>query len=848
MFFDQFEKLELGLHGVRMPEIKLEDSIYKSLKIDSSINNELLLKNLCKIGFEQRVQSGQISKDNIQQYRDRFAIEFNTIKDGGFIDYFILLWDIIRFVKEKNIPKGAARGSAAGCLIFFLLGVTDVDPLKYNLYFERFLSKARLKKTIVDGITYLDGSLVPDCDVDLGSSGREDVVHYTLNKYKGKSCKLSTYSTLTSKILIKECGKIVGEFSEQTMNEVSSYIESVFGKVKELEESYRDNEHFRKFCNDNEEVYTISQKLHGLIKAKGSHASGYLITCDDLDKCIPVELGTNGEIVSGYDMYDAGDLAIKVDLLGLQDVTLIFRVCDAVGIDLDKIDINDDFIYNHLKDLRTPYGLFQIGADCNYRVTQKIMPRNISELASVISLARPGALAYVDQFADYVNKGESQSVHHFFDDILQSTGQIPIFQEQTMAMTVKLGFTLDDAETLRRIIGKKKKEDMPAWEEKIKSKVKERNLDPEIGNVLWKVLNDSASYSFNASHGFSYSILTALSVFLKFKYPLDFFLESLKMAREKSDASAEINLIQSELQYFNIKLLPPDLVKSQLDFSKEGENLRFGLTAIKGISDKTVGSLKSFINSEKTNKFEVFQAAKKSEMSVGVLSALIQAGLLQSLDVNRPSLVYECNLFNLLTDREKTWCLQYGEQYDYSIFAILHKSKELLDDKGKLLFKESRMETINKNAEKYREIFRINNKYPKLAAYFFEYKLLGFSYSYKLKDIFQEYSAHKLDNISVCGSVMNDDYISVVGHVTSIEERTSAKKNKYCKMIVSDSSGSQEVMIFEPKLTQFKEDGLIPDEEDVVILSLKKWNETFVAQKIKLSKDKVYLKFAEMKD
>ena len=848
MFFKQFEPLNLNLYGVRMPEIKLDDSIYKSLKIDSNINNELLLKNLCKIGFEQRVQSGQISKDNIQQYRDRFAIEFNTIKDGGFIDYFILLWDIIRFVKEKNIPKGAARGSAAGCLIFFLLGVTDVDPLRYNLYFERFLSKQRLKKTIVDNITYLDGSLVPDCDVDLGSEGREEVVEYTLNKYKGKSCKLSTYSTLTSKVLIKECGKIVGEFSEQTMNDVSGYIESVFGKVKELEESYVDNEHFRKFCNDNPETYQIAKKLHGLIKSKGSHASGYLISYDNLDKCIPIELGTNGEVVSGYDMYDAGDLAIKVDLLGLQDVSLIFRVCNAVGINLEDIDINDDFIYEHLKNLQAPYGLFQIGASCNHRVTQKVMPRNISELASVISLSRPGALAYVDQFADYVNKGESQSVHHFFDDVLQSTGQIPIFQEQSMAMTVKIGFTLDDAETLRRIIGKKKKEDMPAWEEKIKNKIKENNLDPEIGNVLWKVLNDSASYSFNASHGFSYAILSALSVYLKFKYPLDFFLESLKMAREKSDASAEINLIQSELQYFNIKLLPPDLIKSQLDFSKEGNNLRFGLTAIKGISDKTVEALKSFINSEKTNKFEVFQAAKKSKMSVGVLSALIQAGLLQSLGENRPSLVYECNLFNLLTDREKTWCLQYGEQYDYSIFAILHKAKDLLDDKGKLLFKESRMETINKAADKYREIFKMNSKYPRLAAYFFEYKLLGFSYSYKIKDIFQEYSAHKLDDISICSHVLDGDYISVAGHVVSLEERTSAKKKKYAKLIIGDSTGTQEVMIFEPKLTEFKEEGLIPDEDDVVILTLKRWNETFVIQKIKLSKDKVYLKLAEMKD
>ncbi len=350
------------------------------------------------------------------------------------------------------------------------------------------------------------------------------------------------------------------------------------------------------------------------------------------------------------------------------------------------------------------------------------------------------------------------------------------------------------------------------------------------------------------SHSAAYSKLTCASIIAKFKYPLDFFLESLKMAREKSDASAEINLIQSELQYFNIKLLPPDLVKSKLDFSKEGNNLRFGLTAIKGISDKTIDALKGFINSEKTNKFEVFQAAKKSKMSVGVLSAIIQAGLLQSLEANRPSLVYECNLFNVLTDREKAWCLQHGHEYDHSLFAILHKAADLLDDKGKLVFKESRIETIKKKAEPYREIFKVNSKYPRYAALCYERKLLGFSYSQKLKDIFQEYSAQKLDTISICQHVLDGENINVVGHVLEIEEKTSAKNKKYAKLLIGDESGSQQIMIFEPKLSEFKEQGLIPSEDDVIIVNLRKWNDAMVANRIKLNKDRVYLKLAEMKD
>lgn len=350
------------------------------------------------------------------------------------------------------------------------------------------------------------------------------------------------------------------------------------------------------------------------------------------------------------------------------------------------------------------------------------------------------------------------------------------------------------------------------------------------------------------SHSVSYASLAALSVYLKFKYPLDFFLESLKMAREKQDVSAEINLIQTELKYFNINLLPPDLVKSGLDFTKEGNNLRFGLSAIKGISDKTLEALKSFLVTKKSNKFEVFHAAKKSGLSIGILSALIQAGTLQSLDDNRPAAVFSAQLFNLLTDREKAWCLSHGEQYNYSIFEILNNSDNILDNKGKKLFKDSRIETIKKKADPYREIFKINNKYPKYAAYEYERRLLGFSYSIKLKDIFQQYSSFTLKELCNCDSLFDGESINVAGNVLEIEEKISAKKKNYCKMTISDESASKQIMIFDPKLTEFKDDGLIPKEGDVVILNLRKWNDGLVVNKLKLNQDKVYLKLAEMKD
>ena len=499
-FLSKLPSYNLELHGVRMPKIALEAETYKALKVDSDINNEDLLKLLCKIGFEKRLNSRQINKENIQIYRDRFKLEFNTIKEGEFVDYFILLWDIIQFIEKNKIPKGAARGSAAGCLIFYLLGVTEIDPIKYGLYFERFLSKARIKKTIINNITYLDGSLVPDCDLDISNSGREQVVNYLLDKYKGKSCKLSTHSTLTSKIIIKECGKIVAGLSEAKMNEVSNYIDVIFGKPKELEEAYSENQHFKEFCDSYPEVYRIAKKLHGLIKNKSSHASGYLISYDLLEDCVPVEYGSHGEIISSYDMYDATDIAIKVDLLGLQDITLIYRTCESVGIDPMKIDVNDKFIYEQLNDLRSPYGLFQIGADCNFRVTKKVRPRNINELAAVTALARPGALSFVDEFSKFVNSGEIadfdiESTH--LKNILKETGGVILFQETLMRIAKEVfELTMDEAELIRRAVGKKDKEKMKSYESLIFQKGDLLKI-PKSAKFYWDVLIASSSYSFN---------------------------------------------------------------------------------------------------------------------------------------------------------------------------------------------------------------------------------------------------------------------------------------------------------------------------------------------------------------
>jgi DNA polymerase-3 subunit alpha len=491
-----------------------------------------------------------------------------------------------------------------------------------------------------------------------------------------------------------------------------------------------------------------------------------------------------------------------------------------------------------------------LGADCNFRVLKDVKPNNLNEIASVVSLARPGALHFVKDYSDYINKNilpefdfESEKLR----EILKETGGVILFQETLMRIAKDVfELTLEDAEDIRRCVGKKKHEEMQKYESIIKEKGEKLNI-PKSASFYWKTLIASASYSFNRSHAISYSFLAAQSIYLKFKYPLDFFLESLKLAKNKQDISKEIGIIQSELKYFSIRLLPPDLVRSDIDFKKDGKDLRFGLSAIKGIADKSLEKLKEFINSEKTNKFEVFNAAKKAKLNVGILSALIQAGTLDSIESNRPRMVYESQIWSLLTEREKVWCIENGEQHDYSLFNILALSGNILNDKGARVFKDSRLETLKKRAEQYRNIFLINSKSPDLADYCFERRLLGFSYSQKLSKLMNRYSNNELVSLLNAKFQEENAKVSVAGEVGEIEEKVSKNKKKYIKINLYDESDMVELLLFEHKMQRIIDKNAIPKEGDIIIADVSKWNDTLTVDDIKINTDKVYLKLAELR-
>lgn len=844
-FSENFQDLELNLHGVRLPSFDIPNEEKRKIKISEDVDNYEFLRALCFEGFK-KLNLKKNSKE-YKDYAERVKYELATLKDLGFIDYVLLVWDVINFCKKNDIPTGAGRGSAAGSIVLYLVGVTGIDPVKYGLYFERFVSKIRAKKKVVDGVTYLDGSLMCDVDLDICYYNRQKVLKYLEDKFSGRTSKILTLNTLSTKLLVKECGKIINEIPDGEMTRVSGLIPKMFGQVKDLEESYDEVAEFKDWCDENPEIYSVALKLRGLVKNKGVHASAVSISFDDMDDSCPTELTSDkSTFVSSFDMNWVSEFNVKLDILGLRSVSVVDRACKLIGIKPQDIDVDDPEIYRQLQNLKTPHGLFQIEAETNYKVCKDVKPQNLEQLSAVVALARPGALAFVEQYARYVETGTLADIHPFFDDILSPTGGVCLYQEQMMKMAHKIGFTLDEAEILRRIVGKKKVKEVRQWKKKIKEKIEENNLDVEIGDILWTILEDSANYSFNKSHSIAYASLAASTIWLKFKYPKEFFMSLLQMTRHEQDPITEISKIHKEFHHFDLELHPPHIIKSKMDFSIEKDGIRFGLLSIKGISEKSIEKLNDF-KDEYSNKFEIFQAAEEAGVGTSILCPLIQAGALEGFSQSRAKVAYEAQLWSILTKNEKKLAIPLAEEYDYDLVKVVKYMSTAKNEKSKPIVKDTRLKTISKRCEKYKEIYSHNKSNQSFTNWYYEKNLLGYTYGKTLFDIFSQ----ERDGLAHIETVDNMSERTRCVFVGRVEEdaisRTSKNGNRYGKLLVGDETKSIRVMIFKEKLDRCKEmNGGLPKSGEIVIVKGTKMDDIVFADVISVQ-DRAVIKYADLK-
>ncbi len=850
--FESFEKYKSPtLAGVILPKIEIEQRHYDKLEIKNTISNYDFLRKLCWLGVQER---GIDKLENAKEYYERVKRELQTFEELGFCDYILLNWEVHNFCIESGIPKGFARGSAASSLVLFLIRVTDIDPIKSGLFFERFVSKSRAKKIVEDGITYLDGSLLADIDSDIAYDRRHEVMKFIEEKHFGRTSKILTLGTLSSKLCIRECGKIVDGLNEDEIGAISDTIPKEFNIPVELSKALENTEKLRSYAEQYPDTFRIAKKLEGLVKNVGVHASGIAISFKRLTDLMPVQLTKEGELVSGYEMEDVASLAVKFDILGLKTLTVVSDCCKMLNISMSDIDENDESIYNALQNLYSPQGIFQIETDATFKVCQQVRPSNIEQLTAVIALSRPGTISFVGDYAKFVQTGELQTAHPFLEDCFANAGGLPIYQESTLRALNKIGFDLESCEAARKVIAKKIKEKMPEWEKKVKDKIAENKLDPQIGDTLWKVMSDSANYQFALCHSRSYSRLSAITLWLKFNHPKEFFLSLFKMSKFEQEPFEQIARIVQELPMFELRLLNPDLAKSGEDFSIEGNGIRYGLNSIRGVSEKTLQSLLSFRDRVFTNKYEIFLAAKDVGLSIGVLQTLIQAGCMDSFGTERCLLVLEAQVFHQLTEKEKIRITELGPRHNYDILAALKEiaDKKLFDEKGKPLISDKRMETLRAKYLDFRKIYNQNHQHKEFANWYFEKKLLGYSYSYSLRQVFKQ-PENTFTPVLRAKSVDEHEEVCIVGVVTDCFKRKSKKGNNYMRLEISDETGRIGAMLGdtpkEKKLEVWLRNNSMPPEESIVIIDGKKGkNDTIFIEKLTIMDEKIMMKKSDIKD
>lgn len=834
--------------GVELPNTPVDAKTLSELELKEGSSNYEIVRKLCYQGMLKR------GLEKNQDYIDRVKFELETLRELGFIDYILLNWDVINFCHDNDIPVGGGRGSAAGSLVLYLLGVTDIDPIPHGLFFERFVSKSRARKvTDKHGKEFLVGSVLPDIDNDISYEKRGKVIEYIEKTHAGRTAKILTFNTFSSKLCIREATKYFDEASEDDAKSVSDLIPKAHGIVLPLSKAIEEDEKFEKWTKKHKRTIKNALIIEGLIKNTGVHPSGIAICSQDITNVVPLQRSKDGDLVTGYNMHDVADLMVKFDILGLRTLTIAHKTCQKIGERLEDIDPNDNEIYRVLQDFNHPMGLFQISADTNYQVCRDVKPMNLAELSDVVALARPSSLQFVDEYITQKTAPSELGVHPVMDELLRESKNVFLYQETLMqCISQVFGFSLQDADDVRRIVGKKMVDKMQPWKEKIYNAAQEKGMEESVADYFWTALDAAANYSFNKSHSFAYATLAAKTVYLKYKHPQEFFLSVLEAAEFEPDPLLTISSVNQELSDFGIKLLPPDLFKSDLNFKIEGDNIRYGLNSIKGISMKSLESLVKFRGNTFDNKYHAFVAAKECGINISVLAALIQAGTMDSNTENRIRLVLEAQAFNLLTDREKRNFEKIGERFNFDLLDSIAEvvEKQTLGDDNRPIMKTSRFETFKKKFSEYRGIYNENKKHHKFTYWWYENSLLGYSYSYKLKDCFDnEYNM--LKDLKEVSDLSEGSNFKSVLQVKEVFTRTSRNGNKYMMIFGNDNSANHKFIFMDnarsAKLTDFLEHNTVKKEDIVVIFGSKSDSDSSFAESVKVINSSVLMKLSDFK-
>lgn len=603
---------------------------------DENTNAFEYLTYLCNKGLKKRLNNN-VTKN----YLDRLDYELKIINQMNFCNYFLIVWDYVKYAKLNNILVGPGRGSAAGSLVSYTLGITDIDPIKYNLLFERFLNPERIT--------------MPDIDVDFDSEKRQDIINYVTNKYGYKRVVgIITFDTLASKQVIRDLARV----TKLSMTE-SDEICSLLSSRETLSTTYNNNPKLKRLIDNNinyKKIYNIALHLEGLPRNIGIHASGIVMSRIDLDETIPLYKNARGIYTTAYSMNYLEPLGLlKMDFLGISNLTLIAEVINNIrknehlNITFSNIPLNDKNTFIIFQKAQTD-GIFQFESTGMKRFLTKLKPSSFDDIIAALALYRPGAMDYID---NYIRRKEGIEKVEYIDKslepILSQTYGIIIYQEQILEIARTLvGYTLGEADILRRAISKKKEEILLKEKPKFIKKSIEKGYSKEVAEQIYNLILKFANYGFNKSHSVGYATVAYKMAFLK-TYFFKYFVTAILNNTIGNETKTKIYL--TEVKQHNIKVLLPDVNLSTNKYTIENNSIRCPLSIIKNVGTSISQEI---IEKRKLAPYKDFIDFIKRNYGISinkkVLISLIKAGCFANLEYNENTLIN--NIDNIINYAE----------------------------------------------------------------------------------------------------------------------------------------------------------------------------------------------------
>ena len=593
--------------------------------------NSTYLRKLCEEGAIRKY--GSIT----QNIRDRLDHELKVIENTGFVDYFLIVWDFIHFAIQHRIPA-TGRGSGAGSLVAYVLSITNIDPIENDLLFERFLNAERIS--------------MPDLDIDFCAEGREKVIQYVKEKYGGNSnvAQIITFGTMKAKAVIRDVGRVmniplseVDKVAKLIPHTLNITLKEALEQEPSLKALYESEKHIH-------ELFDIAKKLEGLCRHASVHAAGIVISDEPLTEYVP--LAKSGDVVTTqfYDEILVDKIGLlKADFLGVRKLTVIDKALKLIrettgkDIDLTKIPMDDRATYDLLSrgDVK---GVFQVETSRGFReLLKKLKPDKFADILPLVALYRPGPLqsGMVDSFINRKHgKEETTYLHPSLEPILKETHGVILYQEQVMRIANRLaGFSLNQADNLRKAMGKKKPEIMAKFKDQFMSGSVANGIPKETAQSIFELMEFFAGYGFNKSHSAAYAVITYQTAYLKANYTVQYMVAQLSCEKENTDKIVEYI---EDCRRMGIEVIKPDVNESQNDFTiSDGNKIRIGLGAIKNVGNKAIESIIESRN--KTGRFtSILELCNRVDMRVvnkQVLECLIKSGCFDSLHDSRAKLL-----------------------------------------------------------------------------------------------------------------------------------------------------------------------------------------------------------------